>query len=409
MNFIIVCLSLALLVLSRGTKALTEVDLHRKLFEFYNPDVLPVLNKSDPIEVAVDLYIWNIDTIDEKSQAFTIRAFLENRWTNSFLTWNHTKYGVKTINVRNENIWLPDLALENVYDTPTELGQRDGRSTVDYNGLCKTWPYKMFRVGCKITIRKYPFDVQSCTLDFLSWTNPNSVLRLKAPEKLSFSYYRESVEWSIESYNITYYQNPYGDDVWDHILFHFTLRRKWLFQVINMIAPLLCISILTPMCFIVPADSGEKITLSLDIFLTLAVFLTLISDSLPESSDETSLFSIYVGLQLACSALTIIGTVVSLNLYFRDKLEPVPFYYRLLSRLFCTTPVTNHYRRNTHVSSNGLSVTTEQLKTSSTLRCYADSKLSWVSVSKAFDRMCFTFLVIWNVGLAIGLVCAFQE
>ena len=408
MEWMILFLLLSVRSIHANNEAQMEVALHKKLFESYNPDVMPVENISKPIEVSIDLYIWNIDNIDEKSQTFTIRAFLENRWENSFLKWNHTDYGgIKTINVRNENIWLPDLALQNVYDSPTELGQRDGRSIVDYNGVCTTWPYKMFQVGCKITVRKYPFDVQICELDFLSWTNPNSVLQLKGPKKLSFSYYRESVEWSLDEYNVTLYQNPYGKDFWDHVLFRFTLRRKWLFQLINIIAPIICISLLNPTCFVIPAECGEKITLCLSIFLTLAVFLTLISDALPESSDETSLFSIYVGLQLACSGLTIVAAVISLHLYYKDQSEPVTFYYRLLARLFCSTDTSKNYE--THANSNGQTPLEDYIKTSSSCTNCINQPLSWILVSKAFDRLCFVLLVLWNAGLIVYLALVFQN
>ena len=402
-------LSLSVWSLCTGNEVQTEVDLHEKLFKFYNPDVMPVSNKSEPIEVSVELFIWNIDNIDEKSQTFTIRAFLENKWKNSFLTWNPANYsGIKTINVQNNNVWLPDLALQNVYDSPTELGQRDGRTNVDYTGVCSTWPYKLFQVGCKITVRKFPFDVQMCELDFLSWTNPNSVLKLRAPEKLSFGYYKESVEWSLESYNITLYQNPYGDDFWDHVVFRFTLRRKWLFQVINIIAPILCISLLNPTCFIIPADCGEKITLCLTIFLSLAVFLTLVNDSLPESSDEVSLFSIYVGLQLVCSGLTIIAVVISLHLYYKDQSDPVSFYYRLLSRAFCKSDASRY--SDTSMDNNGHHLMDEpSLKETTTCGGSTGSIVSWISVSKAFDRLCFILSVLWNIGLIVGLALAFQQ
>ena len=245
---------------------------------------------------------------------------------------------VKKINVQNEHIWLPDLALINVYDSPTKLGQKEGRTTVDDNGVCVTWPYKLFKVGCKITIRKFPFNVQFCEFGFLSWTKPSSalnMLKLNTSEKITFHYYKESSEWALDSFRVKHYHNPGGDDFWDHIVFKFTLRRKWLFYVLNMIVPIMCISFLNMTCVFIRFKSGERITLYISSFLTLAVFLTTMSSFLPELSDEVCLFGIYVGIQLLCSGLTILGSVVSLHLYHKDPAEPVSFYYRLLSRLFC--------------------------------------------------------------------------
>lgn len=389
-------------------KTLTEYELHRKLFDVYNPDIMPVLNKSEPIEVSMDIFLMNIDNIDEKSQTFTIRAFLENSWTDQFLTWDPDKYGgIKKINVQNRNLWLPDLALDNVYDSPTELGQKDGRTVVDCTGRAITWPYKMYQVGCKINIRYFPFDVQTCDLDFLSWTNPVSVLKLKTSDILSLHYFKESAEWSLDSYQIEHVQVPYGDyDSWDHLMFRFTLRRKWLFQVLNMIAPIVCISFLNLTCFIIPSDCGEKITLCISIFLTLAVFLTIITSSLPESSDDTSLFGVYVGLQLLCSGLTILATVISLQLYHKEKTEPIPLFYRLLTRLICYSKPSNH--SGVLSVTNGHVATVEQPTKFNRQICSDDTDVSWVTVSRAFDRLCLWLSIAWNIFLIVGLIVAFR-
>ena len=57
-------------------------------------------------------------------------------------------------------------------------------------------------------LRKYPFDVQVCELDLLSWTYTFSRLRLIPPKELSLFSYKESVEWAIAHCNITFLQIP---------------------------------------------------------------------------------------------------------------------------------------------------------------------------------------------------------
>ena len=105
---------------------------------------------------------------------------------------------------------------------------------------------------------------------------------------ISFSSYQHSGEWDLESYTVTEYQRPYGNDFFDHIKFTFSLRRKWLFQVMHLIAPIVCISLLNITCFMVPAVSGEKVALCISMLLAFAVFLTTITSFMPESSDEVS-------------------------------------------------------------------------------------------------------------------------
>ena len=133
---VIICL-LALLTPASFTDNIirAEQELHHTLFELYNPNVIPITDKSGTINVSMALFIMSVNSIDKKSQTFTLRSFLDVKWTDQFLTWESEDFGgVKKINVKNENIWLPDLALMNVYDSPTKMGQKDLRTTVNNDG-----------------------------------------------------------------------------------------------------------------------------------------------------------------------------------------------------------------------------------------------------------------------------------
>ena len=190
-------------------------------------------------------------------------------------------------------------------------------------------------------------------------------------------------------------------------MFRFTLRRKWLFQVLNMLAPIVCISFLNLTCFLIPSESGEKITLCISIFLSLAVFLTVTTSTLPESSDETCLFGLYVGLQLFGSGLTILATVISLRLYHKEKETPVPMLFRVLANICCCS---NPWNKIKPLSPpNGKADTVDKESEKPKIAWLSNSHVSWVCVSRAFDQLCLCLSVIWNLCLIIGFAIAFQE
>ena len=384
----------------------TERDLHEELFNGYNPNVKPLYNVSEAMYVSLKLSILSVDNIDEKKQSFSVRGFLEVRWTDEFLTWNPDKYnGVTTINVQTNNIWLPDLALRDVYSSPTELGQSTGKAVVDYNGSVVIWPYSRYTVACKIKIRYFPFDAQTCELTFLSWTNPSSAMILypSNTESLSLHSYRPNGEWELASHNVSYYQKPYSTDTWDQITFTFLFRRKALFQVMNIIAPIVCITLLNLTCFIVPAESGEKVALCISMFLTLAVFLSTITSFLPESSDEVSILSIYVCIQLLGSGITIICTVASLHLYHKGEMQPVTIWFCLLCKMCC---LVNH--QTPHVMDTSYVPEPASCKTNFVL-CKTASRVTWKTVSRAFDRLCLVVSIVWNICLITGLLIALHQ
>ena len=401
------------LVLVYAKRTLSETELLSRLFERgYKPDVRPRRNLSAAVDIHMDLFIMSVDKIDEKRQTFTIRAFMEVKWRDDFLTWLPGNYsGVKAINVPNKNVWLPDLALLDIYDSLTDLGQEDGRAVINSNGNVIIWPYKMYTVGCKIKIRKFPFDVQTCVLDFLSWTNPVSVLNLNTSKELDLGRYSENAEWDLESHRTEYYLMPYGDDFWPHIKYTFTLRRKWLFQVLNIIAPIVCISLLNVTCFLLPAACGEKITLCISIFLTLAVFLTIITSSMPESSDEVSILGVYVGLQLLGSALTILTTVISLLLYNKEDTERVPWLLRVMCKICCQSE-NQKGRLSKYDQHNGNPLLDDSRTVEGTINVTgmcSESDVSWIIAANAFDRLCLWLAIVWHIGLLIAIMIGFNE
>ena len=75
------------------------------------------------------------------------------------------------------------------------------------------------------------------------------------------------------------------------------LERKPKFVIFSTIVPIVMLSFLNILVFLIPNESGEKAGYAITVFLALAVFLTIISATLPENSDSVSLFSIYVTVQ----------------------------------------------------------------------------------------------------------------
>ena len=100
------------------------------------------------------------------------------------------------------------------------------------------------------------------------------------------SEYYMSVEWDILAVparrNVKLYtccDEPYLD-----ITFNITMRRKTLFYTVNLIIPCMGISFLTVLVFYLPSDSGEKVSLSISILLSLTVFFLLLAEIIPPTS-----------------------------------------------------------------------------------------------------------------------------
>ena len=72
------------------------------------------------------------------------------------------------------------------------------------------------------------------------------------------------------------------DEPYLDITFNITMRRKTLFYTVNLIIPCMGISFLTVLVFYLPSDSGEKVSLSINILLSLTVFFLLLAEIIPD-------------------------------------------------------------------------------------------------------------------------------
>jgi ABC-type polysaccharide/polyol phosphate export permease len=69
--------------------------------------------------------------------------------------------------------------------------------------------------------------------------------------------------------------------------------------------------------FLLPVESGERTSFSFTLLLTLIVFMTMVSDRLP-SSNDISIFNMYLLHQLMCSMCITSLTVFSIHLLYKD-------------------------------------------------------------------------------------------
>ncbi|VDO07852.1 unnamed protein product [Brugia timori] len=88
-------------------------------------------------------------------------------------------------------------------------------------------------------------------------------------------------------------------------------------MIINLVFPCVGISFLTILVFYLPSHSGEKVTLCISILVTLTVFYLLLTEIIPATSISLPLIGKYLLFTMVMVTLSVIVTVISLNLHFR--------------------------------------------------------------------------------------------
>lgn len=132
--------------------------------------------------------------------------------------------------------------------------------------------------------------------------------------------YYISVEWDVlnvpASRNEKFY--PCCDEPYPDIFFNITMRRKTLFYTVNLIIPCVGISFLSILVFYLPSDSGEKVSLSISILLSLTVFFLLLAEIIPPTSLAVPLLGKYLLFTMILVTLSVMVTIGVLNINFRS-------------------------------------------------------------------------------------------
>jgi nicotinic acetylcholine receptor len=162
----------------------------------------------------------------------------------------------------------------------------------------------IYTFSCRLDISNFPFDKQSCTMTFSSWTfDSGTIDYYPARTTDMISSYTPNEGWQLlnftgasvcavhpgmsaahrESIKYGCCPNPY-------VLVHYTMvmRRKPLFYIANLILPTAIITMIALVGFFMPSNAEgervEKVTLGITTLLSMSILLLMVSDSMPTTS-----------------------------------------------------------------------------------------------------------------------------
>jgi len=180
-----------------------------------------------------------------------------------------------------------------------------------------------------MNVKWFPFDEQTCDLTFGSWTynadEVNLVHLHQSPGNnvvesgIGLDDLVPSVEWDLleipAKRNMEYYPNE--PEPYVYITFQLVLRRKIVFYTVNLILPLAILCFLTIVVFYLPCDSGEKVSLAINILVSISWFFLLLNEISPPTSQAIPLIGRYLLFTAGLVSTSVILAVCVLRMHFR--------------------------------------------------------------------------------------------
>lgn len=404
--------------LTENSSVLAERELYKTLFDDYNKDIMPKVNRSEPMTVYMSVALRAVDEVDERKQALTFRSFIGVLWKDEVLNWNPDLYSnITHIYVNEDLIWIPSVTLIDSVESSFRKERVKRTVAVDNEGHAQVYTYEKYTIQCEFDITRFPFESQTCSFLFEPWHNTASELslaRFPNTSGVDVTKYKANSAWTLTETNFTTLKSVYaGGSLFSSIQITLTLKRKYLFHVLYTVLPVLFTSVLGITCFLLPTENGERVSLSVSLFLALAVLITIVNTNMPETSEQVAVFGLYVALQLFWSGLTVFMTSISANLYFKKGTGNI--YPKILQLLIFGKFAKKSRNSEQSTASDNASVTEdlssitrhESIEKSRPHGCPnsddVDEKSAWKSASKRLDKICITVTILWHLIMNIVL------
>uniref|UniRef100_A0A7M4FYG1 Cholinergic receptor nicotinic gamma subunit n=1 Tax=Crocodylus porosus TaxID=8502 RepID=A0A7M4FYG1_CROPO len=290
-----------------------EEQLLNDLMADYNRNLRPARREEDIIDVSLKLTLTNLISLKEREEMLTTNIWIEMQWRDYRLQWDKEKYdNISLLRVPSTMVWLPDIVLENNIDGTFEITLYTN-VLLGPDGSIQWLPPAIYRSSCSIFVTYFPFDWQNCSLVF-------QCTRLHAPSRCNTE--QPNGEWVIKHRPAKKLVNAgrfTPDDVgYQQVVFYLIIQRKPLFYIINVIVPCVLISFVAVLVYFLPAKAGgQKCTVSINVLLAQTVFLFLIAQKVPETSQAVPLIGKYLTFLMVVTVIIVANAVIVLNVSLR--------------------------------------------------------------------------------------------
>ena len=392
--------------------------LMRDLLTEYNLYVRPVIDVNETVYVSMKLSILSVKQYDEKEGTLSFIAVLGLSWSDIRMWWEPASYGgIKEILIGYDKVWVPDLYCVNSAVTFLPVGTRTERVRYNHTGYGHFSPGSLFTVSCAGNMKKYPFDSQTCHISFNAWNyDAEEVSLIPEFDIIDLSDFAGNNMWSIGKTRVAQELYPGGLQ----LDFFLEIKRKSRFVTVNVVVPLFFLSCLNNLVFLLVPESGERISLCITVLLSISVYLTILNQSLPQSSEPVPIISYKVIADLAVSYLIMIMVIINLKLYNKPNDERVPQYVNSMYNIFtCARKKTTGVKPSNFPEENeGSIVSVEDLgkpeknqiapPTGATEYAEQSKKLTWREISLTIDFVSFivfNFITVCSLYIFIKMTC----
>ncbi|XP_033759559.1 neuronal acetylcholine receptor subunit alpha-6-like [Pecten maximus] len=383
------------------------IELQDLLLKNYSKDFRPIKRQAEAIVIEVYWELSSINGFNEVAGELVTSSRFINVWKNELMQWNMSVYYTSYIILNSENIWNPVLALDNpTGDDNMKNEYKEGTIRCTAVGDNFLTVAVQTSTSCQPDMRLYPYDRHNCTLKIYSPDYFIGEMKLIPSVNTDMAKLEQDSQWEItEIY-------AYNDDteMYSRSAFGIVLKRKPQFIIINLLTPIVLLCFLNLAVYILPPQSGERVSFSVTMFLSFSVYMTLISEKMPVTN-PVSIFTQYLVCNVGYSAFILFTTVVGLRFHLvQEDGEMMPSCVSKFVRFVswcCSPTVKSQYdidkdgTMTVAVSGNDFMPPVISMTKGDSAKDKTDGNMLKKDFGKIIDRLCLivllSTLVIGNI------------
>ncbi|XP_023805562.1 5-hydroxytryptamine receptor 3A-like [Oryzias latipes] len=286
----------------------------------------PVLDHKHATVVKLNIILYAILAVVEKTQTFVPFVWISVKWNNERISWNPDKFcGISQISVPKNLLWKPDLLIY-------EMIQKDDSPqlqsmTISYDGTVSMDENLRVFSTCHMDVHKFPFDTQECNISISSANHCIDEMRIipisNSTRATQFSHQliRTQGEWEFLHLTVSSQNFSYEERKWEMLTYAFTMKRRPLLHVINLLLPVLFFLTLDLASFFIADYRGEKLGFKVTVLLAISVLLLILNEILPSMSNKTPLIATYCIVIFALMLVSLLETILVTYLMDKDSQE----------------------------------------------------------------------------------------
>nr|XP_011421161.2 acetylcholine receptor subunit alpha-type acr-16 [Crassostrea gigas] len=296
--------------------------LYEKMLGNYDKRILPKCT-NEPVNVTIQLAPREIVDITEPLEVAKFQLWVRLSWFDCNLVWNKSSYGnISTFTVPNKDIWIPDLTLlEDIDYTANMPNMKLFRAMVSSDGIVHFNFLTVVNIVCQMNLQYYPYDVQKCGFTFMSWVYTSSNLHIQPlsdfGDLANFSPNQEFIAAEVTAQSIRK-DFPCCGGNFSQVIYTLKLKRRPAFFMATIVVPFFIITMISFAGFALPSISGEKITFHTTILLATVVFLLLVQDQFPSTSETFPKIAIYFSFSMILSCMSCVMSSIVMYIYYND-------------------------------------------------------------------------------------------